>query len=307
MRIVIAGGSGFLGRHLARRLRDRGHDAVVLTRSPDPSLELPQLAWDGKTVGGWADALRTEEPLAVVNLAGKLVECRPTSANIAALTASRVDATRALVQASRQLDRPVDHWLQASTTAIWSDAGERRLTETSPLPVPGLPQMTGVAAAWERAFIGANTRRHLILRTSIVLAEGCPAWHRLSQITRFGLGGAVGGGRQWFSWIHLEDWLAIAEAALGLVDGVAMPDGVLVASSPHPVRNAELMSSLRHHVRRPGLPAPAALVRLGGLVLDADPALALTGRHATSALLASAGFRFRYPQLADAIGQIGRG
>lgn len=300
MKIVIAGGSGFLGRHLGHRGRDAGRDVVVLTRRLDPALDLRQVVWDARTVGSWAAELGSPGEVAVVNLAGKLVDCRPTAENITALRASRVDATRALVTASQQLDRPVARWLQSSTTAIWSDAGDARLDECSPLPDPGLPQMTGVARAWEQALEDANTASSTILRTSIVLATGCPAWDRLALLTRFGAGGTVGSGRQWFSWVHLEDWLRIADAALGLDPDITLPDGPVVAASPRPVRNRELMSLLRKHFRRPGLPSPAPLVRLGGLLLRTDPALGLTGRHATSRVLEEAGFEFRHPDL-DAV------
>ena len=307
MRIVLAGGSGFLGRHLARRCAGTGHDVIVLTRRREARLPFRQEVWDGRTVGSWAESLIGPGPVAVVNLAGKLVDCRPTADNITALRRSRVDATRALVLASQQLDRPVDRWLQSSTTAIWSDAGDVRLDESSPLPDPGLPQMTGVAQAWEDAIDGANTAARTVLRTSIVLANGCPAWDRLALLARWGAGGTVGPGTQWFSWIHLDDWLRIADAALGLDAQITLPDGVVVAADPAPVRNRELMALLRSAFHRPGLPTPSALVQLGAWALRTDPALALTGRHATSTVLARAGFRFGHPDLATAIRQLAAG
>lgn len=307
MRIVIAGGSGFLGRHLARRSADAGHEVVILTRRVSADRPFRQVLWDARTVGPWAEQLSGPGPVAVVNLAGKLVDCRPTHDNIAALTRSRVDATRALVLASQQLDRPVDRWLQSSTTAIYSDAGETRLTESSPVPEPGLPQMTSVARAWEDAFEGGNTTAHTVLRTSIVLANGCPAWDRLALLARWGAGGTVGQGTQWFSWIHLDDWLRITDAVLGLDPALSVPDGVLIAAGPVPVRNRELMALLRTAFHRPGLPTPAALVRLGAWALRTDPALALTGRHATSSVLDRAGFRFEHPDLATTVSELAAG
>lgn len=306
MRIIIAGGSGFLGRHLARRYSDAGHQVLILTRRVSAEVPFRQVVWDARTVGEWAEQLAGPGPVTVINLAGKLVDCRPTPENIAALTRSRVDATRALVLASQQLDRPVDRWLQSSTTAIYSDAGDARLDESSALPRPGLPQMTGVAKAWEDAFEGANTSASIVLRTSVVLATGCPAWDRLALLARWGAGGTVGPGEQWFSWIHLDDWLRIADAALGLDAAVSLPGGVLIAASPAPVRNRELMAMLRQAFHRPGLPSPAPLVRLGAWALRTDPALALTGRHATSAVLESAGFRFDHPDLAATIAELTR-
>lgn len=301
MKIVIAGGSGSLGRRIAADLA--GHDIVVLTRQPDPSSLVRQVAWDGETVGDWAAELEGPDT-ALINLAGKLVDCRPSERNIAELTRSRVLPTRALVQASHQLKNRLGHWIQGSTTAIWSGAGETRCDETTPLPV-GLPQMTGVAQPWEQAFEGANTENGVILRTSIVLDPESPALRRLTQLTKLGLGGRVGTGQQWFSWIHVADWLAVVRACLGLTPGLTIPAGVLVAATENPVRNRELMSTLRHGLHRPPAPpTPAALLKLGAVVLRSDPALALTGRHATSKVLREAGFQFEFPTLDAALAHL---
>lgn len=304
-RVVIAGGTGSLGRRLSADLVASGLEVVVLTRSPRENADGTRyVTWDGRSVGDWAQEL--DGPgVAVVNLAGKLVDARPTAAGIAELRRSRVEATGALVAASVQAPR-VQRWVQASTTAIWSDAGEQRLTETSPLPA-GLPQMTGVARPWEEAAAGANTDHLTLLRTSIVLDADSPAYRRLRLLARFGLGGRVGSGQQWFSWIHHEDWLRITRGALGLPPSageglLSLPDGPVVAAAPYPVRNAELMAELRRHVGNPvGLPTPAPLLKLGALALRTDPALALTGRHCTSRVLVAAGFSFRHPTLRGAL------
>ncbi|UFU03136.1 DUF1731 domain-containing protein [Ruania suaedae] len=304
VRVVIAGGSGYLGRALASAARARGAEVVVLTRSPRPGAAHRQVGWDGRSPGPWTAELEGED-VRVANLAGRLVDCRPTAANIAELRSSRVEATSALVAASRQASRPVRHWLQASTTAIWSDGGHARLTESSPVPdvPPGLPQMTGVAAPWEAAVTGAHAEHLRILRTSIVLGGHSPVLSRLMLPVRLGLGGPIAGGRQWFSWIHLADWLTMACAALGLEETVTLPDGVLVAAAPHPVTNAELMAGMRRALRRPAWapPTPAPLLRAAAVVLRTDPALASTGRHATSERLEGTGFTFRHPHLDGAL------
>ena len=299
--VVIAGGTGGLGRQLTADLICRGHQATILTRRRDPGLPFTQVEWDGKAVGEWVTALRNTGPTAIVNLAGKLVDCRPTTANVDELRSSRVDSTRALVEATATLDTPIDYWVQASTTAIWSDAGEIRCTETTPLPV-GLRQMTGVAEPWERAFEGATAGHSTILRTSIVLDPQSPAMQRLCQLTKAGLGGRVGSGDQWFSWIHIYDWLAVVRASLGLDPEVSLPDGILVAATKFPVRNRELMAALRSHLHRPPAPpTPAPLLTIGAMFLRTDPALGLTGRHATSTVLKEGGFVFRYPTLDEAL------
>jgi uncharacterized protein len=303
MKIVLAGGSGALGRRIRDDLAGRGHDVVILTRRVDPQWSARQVVWDGKTVDDWASELDGPDT-ALINLAGKLVDCRPTTHNIAELTRSRVLPTRALVAASRQLTTPLPHWIQASTTAIWSDAGETRCDEATPIPV-GLPQMTGVAAPWEKAFDGANTSHGVILRTSIVLDRESRALARLVPLTKFGLGGRVGNGRQWFSWIHIADWLAVVRACLGLTPGVTIPAGVVVAATEHPVRNSELMAALRKQLHRPPAPpTPEWLLMLGAVVLRTDPALGLTGRHATSKVLSQARFIFKFPTVDSALADL---
>ncbi len=299
MKVVLAGGSGALGRRLCEDLESAGHEVVVLTRRLRKS-RFRQVQWDGRTVGPWSAELQGS---AVVNLAGELVDRRPTAANIELLTTSRVEPTRALVEASRTLPEPVPVWIQASTLAIYGDAGDQVLDESAP-PAAGPPQMAGVAKAWEAAASGANADRMAILRTGIVLDNDTPALDRLRSLARWGLGGRVGPGTQWISWIHIEDWLAIVRQLM--VPGTPGQSGILHATGPRPVRNAELMAALRRSVRRSAAPpTPTALVRLGAMVLRTDPALALTGRRAVPARLLESGFEFRHPDLDEALADLG--
>jgi hypothetical protein len=306
MKVVVAGGSGALGRRLCADLAGRGHEVVVLSRTPRPG-PYRQVRWDGRTVGAWSSELAGA---AVVNLAGELVDRRPTRAAIELLTRSRVEPTLALATAAAGLDEPVSVWLQASTTAIYGDAGDRLVDEHTPV-ADGPPQMAGVARAWEEAAIGVHAHRQVLLRTSVVLDRNTLALDRLTLLVRLGLGGRFGSGRQWFSWIHVGDWLRIAHWCLeptgAAVAAVAArpPSGVLVATAPHPVRNAELMAELRRALHRPAAPpTPAPLIRLGAVLLRTDPALALTGRRAVSALLAQAGFEFTRPELSGALADL---
>jgi len=272
VKVVIAGGSGALGKRLADDLAERGDQVVILTRTPRPGAHR-QVQWDGRTVGDWAREL---EAAAVVNLAGELVDRRPTARNIALLRSSRVEPTLALAAAARTLAEPVPVWVQASTLAIHGDSGEAELDESS-APADEPPQMAGVARAWEHAARDVRAERAVVLRTGIVLDRHTPALDRLAGLARWGLGGRIGNGRQWVSWIHIADWLAIVRVAL---DGPL--SGVLVATSPQPVRNVELMAALRRAVRRPAAPpTPALVVKSGAVLLRTDPALALTGRRAT--------------------------
>ena len=297
----MAGGSGALGRRLCDDLADRGHDVVVLSRTPRAGRHR-QVRWDGVTVGPWATELAGA---AVVNLAGELVDRRPTPANLELLTTSRVEPTLALRAAADRLDAPVRVWLQASTTAIHGDSGDVVLDEDGP-PGDGPPQMVDVALAWERAAAGVRAQRQVVLRTSVALDRDTPALDRLAGLVRWGLGGRVGSGRQWISWLHIDDWLALARWSLGVGEIAAPPpSGVLLATAPNPVRNAELMAALRRALHRPPAPpTPEPLVRLGAVLLRTDPALALTGRRAVSRRLVEAGFEFGHPHLDEALADL---
>jgi uncharacterized protein len=298
VKVVVAGGSGALGRRLCEDLAAAGHEIVVLTRRPRGG-PFRQVAWDGSTLGPWQREL---EGAAVVNLAGELVDRRPTPANVALLARSRVDPTRALVAASAALAAPTPVWVQMSTLAIYGDALDEVLDESAP-PADGPPQMAGVARAWEQAVVGAHTRRLVTLRTGIVLDRRTPALDRLQLLARWGLGGRVGPGTQWVSWIHVEDWLAIVREALS--PGPVALSGVVHATGPNPVRNADLMAAVRRSVARPPAPpTPTPLVHLGAVVLRTDPALALTGRRAVPARLLERGFTFRHPHLDEALADL---
>jgi uncharacterized protein len=250
--------------------------------------------WDGQAIGDWAEEL---DGAAVVNLAGELVDRRPTPQGIELLTRSRVEPTRALVAASQVVSIPPPVWLQLSTLAIYGDGGDAVLTEDS-ASAHGPPQMAGVARSWEGALEGARAERLLVLRTGVVLDRGTPAFDRLTGLARWGLGGRIGNGRQWISWIHGEDFRA---AVLWLLDHSRL-EGTVHVTSPQPAQNREFMATLRRAVHRPpSPPTPVALVRAGSVVLRTDPALALTGRRCVPTRLGADGFGFQYPGLDSAL------
>ncbi len=179
MKVVLAGGAGSLGRLLADDFAARGADVVVLTRSPRAGLCHRQVVWDGRTDGHWVSEL---EGATIVNLAGALVDRRPTASNIARLTRSRVEPTRALVRASQQCHTRPRCWLQMSTLAIYGDSGQRVIEEGAP-PAAEPPQMPGVARPWEDATGGARADRLVVMRTGLVLAPRSPALDRLTHLT----------------------------------------------------------------------------------------------------------------------------
>lgn len=306
MKFVIAGGSGALGRAVAAHRGRLGDDVVVLTRRPSGPSGISgarEVTWDGENAGSWQEELAGA---VLLNLAGEIVDQRPTRRTINRLAESRVRPTRALVEAARQA--PPARWLQMSTTAIYGDGGDTIIREGHPVE-EGPPQMTGVALAWERAAHPAAALTSLaILRTGIVLQAQTPALGRLLSMTRWGLGGRVGSGRQWVTWLHIADFLGIVDAlaphddAGNGTDAPGALEGVVHVCAPEPVQNAELMAELRRAMGRGWAPpTPAPFVALGAPVLGTDAKLALLGRRCLPQRLLDAGYGFRYPALGAAI------
>lgn len=290
-KVVLVGGSGFLGRGLRDRLVGAGHRVVVIGRGPAGERGgWRDVNWDGLVVGPWARELDGADT--VVNLAGKRVDCRPTRANIAELTRSRVVPVRLVGEAIRGLANPPPAWVQLSSLARFGDAGDQIIDEATAPPDHGPAQQVGVCRQWEAAYeeASAGVPRRVLIRPGVTIGgTGDPATAQLARLARLGLGGTVGPGRQWVSWLAAGDMFEI------LVQAVLDPtmSGLYHATSPHPVQNHELMAAYRSAVgRRFGLPSPAPLTTVGAWLLGSDPALALTGRRGVPTRLLERGFRF---------------
>jgi uncharacterized protein (TIGR01777 family) len=157
--------------------------------------------------------------------------------------------------------------------------------------------MPGVVRPWEEAAKDANTVRQVFLRMSLVFDTRTPLMERLSKIVRLGLGGQISHGRQWVSWVHVQDMLRAVRFVLA-----SDIDGIINVTSPEPVRNEMLMSELRRHLNRPwSPPVPAPIVRIGALLMGSDPALALAGRRCIPARLLEEGFKFKFPEFRPAL------
>ena len=297
MKVVIAGGAGSLGRRVADDFARRDHEVVILTRAARPDIAHRQVRWDGRTVGAWASEL---EGAVLINLAGELVDRRPTKRNIELLRRSRVEPTRALVDAAADLATPLTLWAQMSTLAIYGDAGQDIVQEGHPV-ADGPPQMAGVARPWEQAARDARADRQVVLRTGIVLDRGAPAVERLTKLTKLGLGGRISRGDQWVSWIRIDDFLA---ALRFVCDDVTM-DGVVHVTAPNPIQNRDMMRELRSALHRPwSPPTPKPLVHVGALLMGSDPALALTGRRCVPRRLLDVGFAYEHPTFAEAVADL---
>jgi uncharacterized protein (TIGR01777 family) len=257
-----------------------------------------QARWDGRTVGEWARLLEGAE--AVVNLAGRSVKCRYTRRNRREIVESRVRSVGALGRAIRSCATPPKLFVQVGSLAVYGDAGRRVCCEDAPA---GTGFSAETCLAWERAFDGLDlpSTRKVFLRTGFVLGRDGGALPTLARLARFYLGGTIGDGRQYVSWLHAKDFARLVLWCLGH-EGAA---GVYNATGPAPVTNAEFMCELRCALRRPWAPrTPAPLVRLGAFLLRTEPELALHGRRALPDRLVEEGFKFMYTNLEPALADI---
>ena len=301
-RIVIAGGSGFLGLNLARHLAAEDREIVLISRrgvattGREAEHTFTQQSWDARTLGDWVESL--DGCRALVNLAGRSVDCIKTPDHYDEILRARVESTRILGKALRTVSRPPPVWIQMSTAHRYGDPPDLVCNEDSSF---GYGMAPTVGQAWEEAFEESllSRMRGVVLRTSFVVGRSGGALPRLSKLVRIGLGGKIGHGRQGISWIHEHDLNCLFERAISNPDMV----GAYLATAPNPVSNREFMAELRRVHRMPiGLPAMAWMVKIGApLFMRTDPELAIYGRFCVSKRLEKEGFEFRYPKLRDAL------
>lgn len=304
MKVVLAAGTGTIGRLLARALAERGEEVVILSRSSRPTLHRVAV-WDGKTLGDWSNELNGAD--AVINLAGAPINCRFTPENRRLLYESRVNAARVIGEAIRECASPPRTWLQASAANLYTPKPDLPSDEDSPvddLSSTNLPDAWKFAARlaveWERACTSSPTpkTRKVILRTTLVMSpERGGAFDVFLGLVRRGLGGAQGSGRQFVSWIHYRDF---AGAVLHILDHESL-EGPVNMSSPHPVPNAEFMRLLRQAWGiRFGLPAPRLFVEIGARLLGTETELVLKSRRVVPKRLLDSGYEFGFPSWPEA-------
>ena len=301
MRIVIAGGSGQVGRILTRAFLAERHEIVVLSRTKDraKSNSLTRVvAWDGKTLGDWSREIDQSD--VVINLAGRSVDCRYNDRNRSEIIDSRVDSTRAIGEAIANSSAPPRVWLQASTATIYShrfDAPNEELTGIIGGSEPNAPRTwrfsIDVAKAWESAAneFDLPCTRKVLLRSAMTMSPGKGGiFDVLLGLVRKGLGGTCGNGRQYVSWIHKCDFIA---AVHWLLDNEVT--GPVNLAAPEPLPNADFMRALREAWgMRLGLPATSWMLEVGALLLRTETELILKSRRVIPARLLNEGFQFRY-------------
>ena len=296
-KIVITGGTGFLGLSLAKYISGKGFHPIIIGRNkPGSGIEFEFFPWDAINLGDWMHVL--EGAHAIVNLAGKTVDCIKTPDNCDLILRSRVESTRVIGEAMREVSNPPKIWIQMSTAHIYGDPPSIVCTESSSTGY-GLAPFVG--KAWEQAFLESLPEgvREVRFRTSFVMGKDGGALPKLKKIAQLGFGGRVGHGKQGMSWIHIDDMNELFYQAIVNENY----KGVYIASSPNPVSNTVFMRELRKALKMPiGLPAPEFLARIGArLLFNTDPELALYGRYVRSERLVKERFVFKFPELPMAL------
>ena len=301
MKIVLPGGSGQVGTILARAFVAEGHEVVVLSRSPRPA-PWRVVPWDASTVGDWAAEFEAAD--AVVNLAGRSVNCRYTAANRKLILDSRVESTRAVGQAIARAARPPRVWLQSSTATIYAhryDAPNDEATgvlagTATEVGAPDTWKFSAeVSQAWERAAVEADTprTRKVLLRSAMTMSpDRGGIFDVLLGLVRRRLGGTNGDGRQFISWVHDRDFVRAVYHLIGR-DDLCGPVNV---SSPNPLPNAEFLRELRVAAGVGfGLPASRWMVEVGAFLMRTESELALKSRRVVPGRLLDSGFAFDFP------------
>ncbi len=303
MRIVIPGGSGQVGTILARAFERDGHEVVVLSRNPGPAA-WRVVGWDGESQGGCVTEIDGAD--AVINLAGRSVNCRYGSRNRREIKESRVKSTRAVGQAIAEATRPPRVWLQASTATIYAhryDAPNDEATGILGGDEPNAPDTwrfsIDVAKSWEQAADEAVTphTRKVLLRSAITMSpdHGGP-FDYLLRLVRWGLGGAHGDGRQFVSWIHDRDFV---RAIYWLIDHELA--GPVNLAAPRPLPNVEFMRDLRNAWGiRIGMPATKWMLEVGTFLMRSESELVLKSRRVVPGRLLESGFEFQFSTWAEA-------
>lgn len=303
-RIVIAGGSGFLGRILAEWFSKKGREVVVLTRnskSNDERERVGEAVWDARKVGEWVREL--DGAAAVINLTGRTVNCRYNAKNRREIMESRVNSTRAIGEAISRCAHAPSVWLNASTATIYKHTLGPAHREDGEICATAEAQDAfsfEVARAWEKALEDAVTpgTRKVALRAAMILGIGeNSVFPTLRRLARLGLGGRMGSGTQYVSWIHERDFCRAVEWILANEQIV----GPVNVAAPNPVTNAEMMRMLREVVGAPfGLPAAKWMLEVGAFVLRTEVELMIKSRRVVPTRLLKSGFRFEFEGMQEA-------
>lgn len=286
MKVVLAGGSGFIGKHLAQLFSSHGgYEVITLSRSTGPG----KVQWDAKTVGDWWKELDGAD--AVINLTGETISQKFTPETKARIRSSRLDSTQAIHNAIQKCETK-PFWINASAVGYYGSAGNTILDESSQ---PGTGFLADLCQEWEA--LPNQTENTAIIRIGIVLHPDGGALKPLDTLTRSFLGGHAGTGQQWMPWIHIDD---LCEMIFWIAQNKL--NGPFNLCAPNPVTNADFMQTLRKVRNRPySPPVPSFMLNLIGQTIGPDSSLILNSLRCIPKHAQDIGFEFRFPKLADSL------
>ncbi len=290
-KIVIAGGSGFLGQALENHFKSLGWTVSILTRNPK---QKNHIAWNGQELGSWSKYLNGSDVL--INLCGQSVDCRYTAENKKRILDSRIIPTHLLNQAMRQCSNPPTLFLNASSSTVYIHSEHSPMTEKE--GVIGLDFSMSIVRAWEDAFFQEEIEgiRKVSLRTSIVLGKNGGAWPKLKKIIKLGLGGKQGNGTQMVSWISESDFCRSIEHIIN----TKYLEGPINITSPSAISNQKFMRILSEHLKPLlRIPQPKWLLELGAVLMRTEAELLLKSRYVMPERLMKSNFEFEHVNVED--------
>ncbi len=295
MKIVVTGGTGFIGKSLVRRLKEKGHSVIVLTRQvklEKKSKDVRTLRWDGKNSGGWVHEVEGVD--AFINLAGESIQGRWNNEKKENILSSRLDSTRCIVQAIRLMEKKPHVLIHASAVGYYGDVPEGEVTESSP---KGSGFLADVCAQWEQEALKAQDLgvRTVIFRLGVVLSKRGGALKKMLPPFRFFLGGPLGNGTPWFPWVSRRD---VRRALLFALEKPEL-SGPVNLVAPQSVTMNEFSTVLGRVLGRPSsLRVPAWMCKI---LFGEMSQVMLEGQKVVPKKLLDAGFRFRFPTLYEAL------
>jgi hypothetical protein len=295
-KIVLAGGTGLIGTKLVEHYDNGINEIFILTRRESSSIgKISYVNWNGiaeekhKTIFENSDI--------VINLTGKSINCRHTEENLAEILNSRVDSTASIAKLINQCKNPPKMWMNSSAIAIYANTFDNKLDEYS--NKYGQDNLAIICKKWEDAVdsVALSSTNKVILRTGIVLANEDGAFPVLAKLTKYGLGGTQGSGKQFLSWIHIDD-------LTNAVDYIYKNklDGIFNLVAPNAVDNKHFMKQMRESFKvSVGLPAPSIFVKIGSKIIGTESKLVLESHHIYPKRLLENKFQFRFNVLKEAI------
>ncbi len=302
-KIVLFAANGFIGRSIIDYVAayQKDYELVAISRKPIPHLppQTQQVLWDGKTLGDWA--LHLEGADLVINLAGKSVNCRYTEENKAAIFASRLDSTRIIGEAIEDCKQKPACWINCASATIYEHSLEKANTEENGIIGQGFS--VNVCRAWEKAFFAFSDlpTRQILLRSTIVLGKNGGVYPVLKKLAYFGLGGKMGPGNQFVSWIHIQDFCR----ALFFLFEKEHTFSIYNLGAPNPVRNQVFQKELRNSLNiRYYINQPKWMLKLGAVLIGTETELILKSRYVLPENLLQEQFEFEFPTIQSCLKDI---